>query len=425
MTMPLTKLKPTEKQLSFMDWELGLFVHFGIRTFYEGHKDWDGQVMEPNAFAPTALDCSQWLETASRAGCHYAVLTAKHHDGFAVWPTRFSDYSVAASPWKDGKGDVVREFTDACGKFGIKPGLYYSPADASVDRKGWTASESDDYFIAQVGELLTGYGPIDILWFDGCGSEGHEYDWARIIGEIRRMQPGIRIFNMGDPDIRWIGNEAGVADLCNWNEVDAVPFSILSEKKETLGPDGAVWLPGECDCRMRSDNWFYSDSDEHTVKSVDELLGLYYLSVGRGTNLLINIGPDRRGLLPDKDAAALIGLGDEVKRRFSNPIAGIGDFAAATDSATFAYVYKADNPVLIDHAVLCENIREGQRVQRFTLSAKPYPYGDPIVLYEGRTIGHKAICRFPAIRTSEVTVEITECEGGCALDDVQLFYCGR
>jgi alpha-L-fucosidase len=113
MTMPLTKLKPTGKQLSFMDWELGLFVHFGIRTFYEGHKDWDSQGMEPNAFAPTALDCSQWLETASRAGCRYAVLTAKHHDGFAVWPTRFSDYSVSATPWKDGKGDVVMEFTDA------------------------------------------------------------------------------------------------------------------------------------------------------------------------------------------------------------------------------------------------------------------------------------------------------------------------
>jgi alpha-L-fucosidase len=157
-----------QKQLEFLDWEFGAFFHFGIRTFYEGHKDWDMQEMPLSGFLPSALDCNQWMETIKAAGARYAILVCKHHDGFANWPSAYSKYSVAGTPWKNGKGDVVREFTDACRRHGIKTGLYYSPAEFGSKDK--TAHDYDEYFINQISELLTGYGKIDYLWFDGCGS---------------------------------------------------------------------------------------------------------------------------------------------------------------------------------------------------------------------------------------------------------------
>ena len=206
------RIRPSARQLEFQQWERGIFLHFGLRTFYEGYKDFDTRGMDPAKFNPTALDCDQWVTTAKQAGFNYMVMTAKHHDGFAVWPSKTTEFSVAASAWKDGQGDVVREFIEACRRHDVHPGLYYSPFDAACpvfgDEKAY-----DDFFITQISEILEPYGPIDVLWFDGCGSEGHTYDWPRIVGEIRRMQPGVLIFNMGDPDIRWIGNEHGYAPL--------------------------------------------------------------------------------------------------------------------------------------------------------------------------------------------------------------------
>ncbi|MHB1356920.1 MAG: alpha-L-fucosidase, partial [Anaerolineae bacterium] len=201
---------PTARQLEYQDWEFGLFLHFGLRTFYEGYRDWDERRMSPAAFNPSQLDCDQWVRIAAQAGVRYMVLVAKHHDGFANWPSRYTDFSVASSPWRAGGGDVVREFTQACAKYGMKTGLYYSPADINCPVYQ-DPGAYDDYFINQISELLVPYGPIDILWFDGCGSNDHLYDWPRIMGEIRRMQPNILIFNMGDPDFRWVGNESGLA----------------------------------------------------------------------------------------------------------------------------------------------------------------------------------------------------------------------
>ena len=203
----MTNIKP--EQLDFLRWEFGVFFHFGIRTFYEGHADWDGKPMSLDAFDPKELDCGEWLKAASDAGARYAVLVCKHHDGFANWPSAYTEYSVKHTPWRGGKGDVVREFTDACRRYGLKVGLYYSPAQfgsAQTDAKAY-----DDYFIAQITELLTQYGKIDYLWFDGCGSEGHTYDTQRIVRAIRTLQPQILLFNMWDPDTRWVGNESGVA----------------------------------------------------------------------------------------------------------------------------------------------------------------------------------------------------------------------
>jgi alpha-L-fucosidase len=402
--------------LEYQDWEFGIFLHFGIRTFYEGHRDWDGKPMSPAGFMPSALDCDQWVRTAREAGARYMVLTAKHHDGFANWPSKYTDFLVASSPWKGGKGDVIREFTDACHRHDMKVGLYYSPADASCpvyqDPKAY-----DDYFINQISEILVGYGDVDILWFDGCGSEGHTYDWARIIAEVRRMQPGIRIFSMGDPDFRWVGNEAGVAPLPCWNVVDAAPFSIRIDEQEKVAGGQQKWLPAECDCRMRAANWFYSDQDEHTVKSLEELMGLYYYSVGRGCNLLLNIGPDRRGLLPDADTARLLEFGAEVRRRFSEPLASLDAFQREGNT----WSYTPAEPVLLDHAVIQEAIAGGEHVRRFALQVAPYPHGGLITLHEGQNIGHKAICRFPTVRAKKVVLQVAEAEGDVSLRAFDLF----
>jgi alpha-L-fucosidase len=414
-TAPLKTAVPTARQLEFQDWEFGIFLHFGVRTFNEGHRDWDGKPMSAESFAPTDLDCDQWARTASAAGATYMVLTAKHHDGFAIWPSRYTDFSVAKSPWRDGKGDVIREYVDACRRHGLKVGLYYSPADASTKTYD-SAKDYDEYFIGQISEILTPYGDIDILWFDGCGSEGHTYDWPRITAEIRRLQPNVLIFNMGDPDFRWVGNEAGVAPVPCWNTVDAVDFSVNTMEKELLG-SGPIWLPAECDCRMRDLNWFYSDKDEHTVKSLGELIGLYYRSVGRGANLLINIGPDRRGHLPDLDTERIIALGDEVRRRFATPIATLADSSEAGDGV----MWRFPDTARIDHVVLLEDLSNGEHVRRFVVEAEVFPHSQAIGLWEGRNIGHKAICAFPQVRVKSLTVRVVEADGAWSLRDAALY----
>ncbi len=407
---------PTERQLEYQDWEFGVFLHIGIRTFHEGHQDWDGKPMDVKNFNPSQLDCNNWAGAAAEAGAKYMVLVCKHHDGFANWPSKYTEFSVASTPWKDGQGDVVREYVDACRKHNLGVGLYYSPAQwggqAYDDPKDY-----DDYFISQISELLTGYGEIDILWFDGCGSEGHEYDWPRIIGEIRRMQPNILIFTLGDPDFRWVGNEVGLAPWPTYNAVSSLDFSILAEEKEAL--EDAKWLPAECDFMMRDFNWFYSDADVDTVKSVDELLGIYYMSVGRGCNMLLNIGPDRRGLLPDLDRENLLRFGSELRRRFSNPVLSSDDFERDGDS--WVHEREVRDYFHLDHVVLQEDLSEGESVRRFRISIMPYLHGRDIVIFEGHNIGHKAICSFPLIRVRGVKIDVLEADGEIRMRSVEAF----
>ena len=401
-----------QQQLDFLDWEFGVFFHFGIRSFYEGHKDWDMKEMPLSGFCPEQLDCNQWIKTIKEAGATYAILVCKHHDGFANWPSKYTEYSVANTPWKDGKGDVVQEYVDACRRYGIKIGLYYSPAEfGSKDKE---AKDYDEYFINQISELLTNYGKIDYLWFDGNGSENHEYDTVRIVGVIRSLQPEIMIFNMWNPDTRWVGNESGYAHTPNPLVVNSLSFSVFTEVKEELDHDR--FLPAECDCRMRRYNWFYSDSDEKTVKSMEELKGMYYYSVGRGANLLLNIGPDRRGLLPEADSRRLIEFGSFIKKAFSNPIAT--DFVKDGDS----YICELEEPVLFNHVVLKENWSKITSVKSFEVKAHPYEFGEPVTIYIGMTIGHKAICCFPAFYSKKVEICITEKECEEKLDGIALYF---
>ncbi len=384
---------PTEKQLAFLSWEMGVFFHFGIRTFYPGHTDWDEKPMDPAAFDPRKLDCGQWVRAAKAGGARYAVLTAKHHDGFALWPSRCTEYSVKNTPWRGGNGDVVREFVNACRAEGLKTGLYYSPAQfGSVKRSG---KEYDDYFISQITELLTQYGQIDYLWFDGCGCEGHSFDTARIVRAIRALQPGILLFNLWDPDTRWVGNEDGVAP-------------------PDLGyAENGRFLPYECDCKLRPLNWFWSPNDAHTLRTPKNLEGLYELSVGRGGNLLLNIGPDDAGLLPEADTRLLAAFGERIRKKYAAPLP-----VEITQTQTGA-VLSCAAPAYADTLVLEEDLLNGQRIERFTLT---YRCGSSVLLHEGTRVGHKRIVHFPNVLLGYGPVLQLELWGeNCGLKNVRLF----
>lgn len=381
-----TKVKP--QQLEFLDWEFGVFFHFGIRTFYEGHTDWDMKEMPIEGFNPTELDCEQWIKTISEAGAKYAVLVCKHHDGFANWPSKYTDYSVKNTPWKDGQGDVVAEFVSACRKYGVKVGLYYSPAQFGSIKMNH--DEYDDYFINQISELLTNYGRIDYLWFDGCGSEGHEYNRERIINCIRSLQPDILIFNMWDPDTAWCWNESGYCESPNFN------FRDFEGKKR--------FLPYECDCRIRK-NWFYFDSDRDTLKSLDELMGMYLYSVGRGANLLLNIGPDRRGLLLEEDCERVKELGAEIRKRFGNPLK-VTDELKADNSMDIIF----DELTSVNAIEITENPAAETPVTGVEIYSSIHNTEDEIYLASAKTVGHKLILPIPTFIGKRFTAKFI-CDG--------------
>ncbi len=413
--MNLTRI-PTPGQAAFQDWEFGMFFHFGIRTFYEGHKDWDGLPMPAEGFNPTELDCRQWIRISKEAGARYAILVCKHHDGFANWPSKYSDYSVAQTPWKNGKGDVVQEFVDACRAEELKVGLYYSPAQAGF--RDWSAKEYDDYFVNQITELLTNYGKIDYLWFDGCGSGDHQYDTDRIIKVIRTLQPEILIFNMWDPDTRWIGNESGVAGVANRSFVQAVDIAIDAVAPETVA--GGCYLPAECDFCMRGHTWFYSDCNEHMLKIPEELFGLYCASVGNNANFLINIGPDRRGLLPEKDVELLLGLGKEVRRRFEEGVV-TRDFTVEENACTLQFATEEEDEQLVSGVVLEEDLTDGEKIESFHVEVGPSRYSARLLpVYYGKTVGHKRICLFPVVRTGTVKVVLDDAAPGAKLKAISV-----
>ena len=425
--MDSVKLKPSAGQLAFMDWEYGVFFHFGIRSFFLGHKDWDNRPMPAEAFNPEQLDCEQWIRTIKDAGATYAILVCKHHDGFANWPSKYTDYSVAATPWKDGKGDVVREYVNACRKYGLKVGLYYSPAQWGGKISFKEDREYDDYFINQISELLTGYGKIDYLWFDGCGSEGHQYDTDRIVKAIRGMQPEILIFSMWDPDTRWVGNEDGYAPMPNFNTTTDVDFSMLATEKEKLAH--AKFLPSECDFKMRS-TWFDCELNEDTIKEADELMGIYEMSVGRGANFLINIGPDKHGLLPEKDVQRITEFGNMLKARYGQALP-FGDAEKTADnewsiamdgfSTERGGSEKAD--ALVNRVVIREDLTDGESIEEFRLYAHMPAYRSKrVCLYKGDTVGHKAICVIPTMRTGKITLEVTKANGDVKIRDIKAYY---
>jgi len=402
-------LIPDEKMLRFLAWERGVFLHFGIRTFNEGRKDWDYVPMPLNTFQPTALDCGQWAATIAEAGFSYAVMTAKHHDGFCLWPTDHSDYSIRHCPWREGKGDVVREYLDAMREQGIRTGLYYSPADQVVFSQKLSMAEHNRIIENHLLELCTRYGKIDYLWFDNCGSDKCVYEWDRFSEAIiRKHQPNAVVNSNGDVHSCWVGNEAGYAPYpCRYiHDIEAYGRQRVSNRLLRRVRNGRFWSPSEADCMLDEGSWFYRDDRE--LRSLDVLMGIYELSVGRGINLLLNVAPDRHGLLPEPDRTRLLEFGTAIRRRFAHPIARLSDATRADNH--FRIVLP--EPVPVTHVTVREGIDNGARIRRFRICAQPYLHArEPIVLYNGQGVGHRAICSFPTVCCREIDLHVLESDG--------------
>lgn len=393
----MTLAKPSPAQMRWHDLELGMFCHFGINTFTG--REWGDGTDSPELFTPAALDAAQWVRTAKQAGFRYFVLTAKHHDGFCLWPTRTTGYSVKSSPWKDGRGDVVRECADACREEGIGFGIYVSPWDRHEPCYADEAAYND-FYAEQLTELLTQYGPLTEVWFDGAGSEGRQYDWPRIMDLVKRHQPEAMIFNMGAPTIRWVGNEDGVAPYPCWNTAQTARTSMFTKDMLKWLPETSAWVPAECDVPVRKKRWFWRPNDEERLRTLDELLDIYYRSVGHGTVLLLNVAPDSRGLFPEADVQRVLQFGDEIRRRFSKPIA---ETSGQGSSVELAFESETE----VNHAVLMEDIAYGERIEEYVLEA--FVGGDWTELVRGSAIGHKKIDRFAEVRTNRLRIRVTAC----------------
>lgn len=360
-------LKPTPLQLAWQRQEMGMFIHFGLNTMFG--KEWSDGTLPPSSFDPGELDTREWVRNAVMMGARYVVLTAKHHDGFCLWPTATTDYSVTASPWRDGNGDVVGELAKSCREAGIGLGLYLSPWDRNAECYSDHEAYSD-FYATQLTELCTRYGPLVELWFDGAGSEGYKYDWERIMAVVQKHQPNAMIFNMGAPTIRWIGNENGLAE-------DPVEYTVGQTQMSnytvaTTGMENELYLPPECDVSIRR-GWFWHPDDE--AKSVEHLLAIYYRSVGMGANLLLNVPPDRTGRLDPADVDVIRTWRDELDRRFAHPI------EAALEKRGNSLIARFDEEIEFDHLRLVEELHDGQRVARHRVLAS----GDLVA--EGQSIG--------------------------------------
>jgi alpha-L-fucosidase len=408
--------RPSPSQLAWQRDELALFLHFGVNTFTD--REWGDGREDPAVFDPPALDARQWARAAKAGGARALILTAKHHDGFCLWPSRLTTHSVARSPWRGGAGDVVREFTDACKSEGLRAGLYLSPWDRNAPLYG-DSPRYNDFYCDQLTELLTRYGPIAEVWFDGANGEGPNgrrqvYDWPRIFGLVRRLQPQAVMFSDAGPDVRWCGNEAGAAGDPNWSTVDpaAVPYPGASGDAVIAAlqhgdPRGSVWRPAETDTSIRP-GWFYHPAEDERVKPLDRLTDIWFTSVGRNSKLLLNVPPTREGLLPVTDTARLAALQAHLSALFAEDFAAgrpVSWRAAAGEARTAVAEVDLGRTVTVGVAWLEEDITGGQFVARYAVQGTVD--GDWHQLARGTTIGHRKLDRFePAVvRKVRVVVE--------------------
>jgi len=418
--------RPTPQQLAWQDLEYGMFCHFGINTFND--MEWSDGTLDPGTFNPTDLDAEQWVLAAKNAGMKYLIFTAKHHDGFCNWPTAYTDYSVKSSPWRDGKGDVVREVADACHKHGIKFGFYLSPWDRHEPAYADNAAY-DEYFKNQLRELLTGYGDVMEVWFDGAGGKGHVYDFDGYYRLVKSLQPDALTAIAGPADIRWVGNERGIAPDTLWNvqRIGGKPY----------------WRPAECDVPIRR-GWFWHPDNEDTLKSLDALLDIYHKSVGRGAVLLLNVAPDRRGRLPEPDVARLQEMWDVLRRDYahnllhtrparssstlkdgthppSHAVDGDLDTWWQAEEGTRRACLEVDlgNPVRFDRVVIQEAIQLGQSIEAYRLAC--WSHGRWHTVTRGTTVGHKRIAIFEPTVASRMRLYLTSRGGPITVRELGLF----
>jgi alpha-L-fucosidase len=434
---------PAPRQVAYQQQEMIAFAHFTVNTFTD--KEWGDGTESPQIFNPSAFDARQWARTCKEAGLKTLILTAKHHDGFCLWPSQYTDHSVKSSPWKDGKGDMVKEVAEACRAEGIKFGVYLSPWDRHEPSYG--TSTYNDYYKNQLRELLTNYGEISEVWLDGAKGENAkdmEYDFEGYWALVRELQPKAVLFSDAGPDVRWVGNEKGFAGETNWSMMDRSRVKIGTSETDYLNtgdPKGSDWVTAECDVSIRP-GWFYHPAEDSKVKSLNQLLDIYYKSVGRNGVLLLNIPPDRRGLFHENDVQRLREFRAALDETFkTNLAAGKKATASSTHSSTHSPAKLTDGdatsywaparnetasveidlggPQTFDRAMLAEPIEKGQRVAKFTLEAWVGNAWQPLAA--GTTIGYKRLLRFEEVRAEKVRLTIQEANNTPLISEVGLF----
>ncbi len=399
---------PSAQQLAWHEKEFYLFMHFGPNTFTD--LEWGKGSEDPNIFNPTQIDCNQWARIAKAAGAKGIIITAKHHDGFCLWPSKYSTHTVRESKWMNGKGDVIKMLSEACKKAGIEMGVYISPWDRNHPKYG--SAEYNDIYIQTMRELLTGYGKFTELWWDGANGEGPNgkkqvYDFTRFKDSALSYQPHLIIFSDIGPHIRWIGNENGIINETNWNLLDTAGFKRGegAPPNDTLNRgnfNGKNWIGAEADVSIRK-GWFYHSEEDNTVKSGKTLFNLYLKSVGHGGNMLLNVPPNRKGLIAPQDSAALM----DFKK--------IRDNAFRTNLFKNAVVKKLNNaieiktaqPITLNTMQLQEQIKFGQRVISFEIFAGENEK-DLKKIAASTTIGRKKIIQFPPQKASYFKIKVTE-----------------
>ena len=451
----LAGITPSERQLRFQQLEFYSFIHFSMNTFTG--REWGDGKESPDIFNPEKLDAEQWVLAVKSAGMRGLILTCKHHDGFCLWPSAYTAHTIASSPYKNGGGDIVREVSDACAKHGISFGVYLSPWDMNCPLYG-QGKAYDDFFVKQLTELLTGYGEVFSVWFDGACGEGPNgkkqyYDWDRYYDTIRSLQPNACISVCG-PDIRWCGNEAGHTRKSEWSVVPerARNSEIIAEnsqqtddeefrRREVNARDSdlgsreilkdeekLIWYPAEVNTSIRP-GWFWHEEENERVRPLDELVNVYNNSVGGNATFLLNIPPKTDGLLHENDVKRLGEIGEYLQKAFAENIAAAAELSADSQKEGFgientradgyeSFYEAADgkctaeielhwaSPESIGNIVLKENITHGQRVESFEILAKAGEGFEKI--YSGTIIGYKKIIPLPSLTTDCIKIRITD-----------------
>jgi|SRR5579859_636866 len=439
---------PSPRQIRWENTEFYLFTHFGPNTFTD--LEWGKGTEKEEIFAPSALDCRQWCRIAKAAGAKGIIITAKHHDGFCLWPSKYSTHTVAQSKWRNGKGDVVQELAAACREYGLKLGIYLSPWDRNHPKYG--TAEYNDVFVSMMKEVVSRYGPLFEFWWDGANGEGPNgrkqvYDFNRFEKTIRSIAPNTAVFSDIGPDMRWVGNESGVAGSTNWNLLDTAGFKrgAGAPPTDTLNRgniNGKIWIPAECDVSIRP-GWFYHRQEDSAVRTPEQLFSLYLKSVGRGANLLLNVPPDRRGLFTAFDSAALIGfrrLRDESFRaslagqpgvKISIVHSGVPAKTILTDANSQTFVSLGDEykdryidiqfpeATAMNCILLQEPIQMGQRIKSFTIQL--LHEDGTIFEIPGTTIGHKRILTFPRQLAKSVSIRVTDAKATPLVGEVAIY----
>lgn len=428
----LSAQKPTAAQLQWHNTEFYFFLHFGPNTFTG--REWGEGTETEDMFNPTDMDCEQWCKVALAAGAKGLIITAKHHDGFCLWPSKYSTHTVRESPWRNGKGDVLRDLSVACKKYGLKLGFYLSPWDRNHPKYG--TPEYNDIYVATMTELMTQYGDLFEFWWDGANGEGPNgklqvYDFKRFEREAARLQPNAVLFSDIGPGCRWAGNEMGTITETNWCTLDTVGFQrgIGAPKTDTLQTGnmrGKTWIPAECDVSIRP-GWFYHSHEDDKVKTPQQLWDIYLKSAGRGANLILNIPPDQRGRIHPIDSVNLVEFGRLRKEKFAHNNVARGTiggknnkkFARLTDNQPNTYTTlsgpKAQRYIEVKlqkkqtkHLLkIQEYVGDGQFIAGFVVEGYDHKTSKWVSLYQGTTIGYRRYLELPALDTDRIRVWIT------------------